>query len=71
MNFWKGPDECSSSIDFSKDLLTYLLNKSPIKCDEVMFKILGLSLAGWNVLISFTMFLIMSIFLINKGLLKI
>ena len=66
MNFWKGPDECSSNIDFSKDLLTYLLNKSPIKCDEVMFKILGFSLAGWNALISFIMFLIMSIFLINK-----
>ena len=66
MNFWKGPDECSSNIDFSKDLLTYLLNKSPIKCDEVMFKILGFSLAGWNALISFTMFLIMSVFLINK-----
>ena len=66
MNFWKGPDECSSNIDFSKDLLTYLLNKSPIKCDEVMFKILGFSLAGWNTLISFIMFLIMSVFLINK-----
>ena len=66
MNFWKGPDECSSNIDFSKDLLTYLLNKSPIKCDEVMFKILGFSLAGWNALISFIMFLIMSVFLIYK-----
>lgn len=66
MNFWKGPDECSSNIDFSKDLLTYLLNKSPIKCDEVMFKILGFSLAAWNALISFIMFLIMSVFLINK-----
>ena len=66
MNFWEGPDECSSNIDFSKDLLTYLLNKSPIKCDEVMFKILGFSLAGWNALISFIMFLIMSVFLINK-----
>ena len=66
MNFWKGPDECSSNIEFSKDLLTYLLNKSPIKCDEVMFKILGFSLAGWNALISFIMFLIMSVFLINK-----
>ena len=66
MNFWKGPDKCSSNIDFSKDLLTYLLNKSPIKCDEVMFKILGFSLAGWNALISFIMFLIMSVLLINK-----
>jgi disulfide bond formation protein DsbB len=68
MNFWSGPDECSSSIDFSKDLLKYLLNKSPIKCDEVMFKILGLSLAGWNALMSFLMFLMVSVFLIKKGL---
>ena len=58
MNYWKGPDDCSSNIDFSKDTLTFLLNKSPIKCDEVMFKILGLSLAGWNALLSFLMFLI-------------
>ena len=68
MNFWSGPDECSSSIDFSKDLLKYLLNKSPIKCDEVMFKILGLSLAGWNALMSFLMFLIICIFFMKKGL---
>ena len=39
MSFWTGPDGCSSKIDFSKDTLTYLLNKSPIKCDEVMFEI--------------------------------
>ena len=71
MNFWSGPDECSSSIDFSKDLLKYLLNKSPIKCDEVMFKILGLSLAGWNALMSFVMFLIVSVFLIKKRFIKI
>ena len=71
MNFWSGPDECSSSIDFSKDLLKYLLNKSPIKCDEVMFKILGLSLAGWNALMSFVMFLIVSVFLMNKRFIKI
>ena len=68
MNFWSGPDECSSSIDFSKDLLKYLLNKSPIKCDQVMFKILGLSLAGWNALMSFVMFSIVSVFLMKKGL---
>lgn len=57
MNYWEGPDDCSSNIDFSKDTLKFLLNKSPIKCDEVMFKILGLSLAGWNALLSFLMFL--------------
>jgi len=71
MNFWTGPDGCSSNIDFSKDTLTYLLNKSPIKCDEVMFEIFGLSLAGWNALASFFIFLLASILLFNKRLIKI
>ena len=66
MNFWTGPDGCSSNIDFSKDTLTYLLSKSPIKCDEVMFKIFGLSLAGWNALVSFFVFLLTSILLFYK-----
>ena len=71
MNFWTGPDGCSSNIDFSKDTLTYLLNKSPIKCDEVMFEIFELSLAGWNALVSFFIFLLASILLLNKRLMKI
>ena len=71
MNFWTGPDKCSSDIDFSKDTLTYLLNKSPIKCNEVMFEIFGLSLAGWNSVASLFIFLIASILLFNKRLIKI
>jgi len=71
MNFWTGPDDCSSNIDFSKDTLTYLLNKSPIKCDEIMFKIFGLSLAGWNALLSLLMSLAINYFIIFKRSLKI
>ena len=71
MNFWTGPDGCSSNIDFSKDTLTYLLNKSPIKCDEVMFEIFGLSLAGWNAVTSFFNFLLDIILLFNNRLIKI
>ena len=71
MNFWTGPDGCSSSIDFSKDTLKYLLNKSPIKCDEVMFSMFGLSLAGWNALMSFIMFMIVSVFFTNKRFKKV
>ena len=66
MNFWTGPDGCSSNIDFSKDTLTYLLNKSTIKCDEIMFEIFGLSLAGWNALVSFSVFLVTSILIFYK-----
>ena len=71
MNFWTGPDGCSSNIDFSKDTLTYLLNKPAIKCDEVMYEIFGLSLAGWNAVTSFFIFLLASILLFNKRLIKI
>ena len=71
MNFWTGPDGCSSNIDFSKDTLTYLLSKSPIICDEVMFEIFGLSLAGWNALSSFIIFLLAGVLLFNKRLIKI
>ena len=71
MNFWTGPDGCSSNIDFSKDTLIYLLNKSPIKCDEIMFEIFGLSLAGWNALASLLIFLLAIILLFNKRLIKI
>ena len=71
MSFWTGPDGCSSNIDFSKDTLTYLLEKSPIKCDEVMFEIFGLSLAGWNTLSSFLIFLLAGFLLFNKRLIKI
>ena len=71
MNFWTGPDGCSSNIEFSKDTLTYLLNKSPIKCDEIMFELFGLSLAGWNALASFFVFLLASILLYNKRPIKI
>ena len=66
MKFWKGPEECSSNIDFSKDLLTFLLNKSTIKCDEVMFTLFGLSLAAWNGLLSFGMFLLTNVILIRS-----
>ena len=71
MNFWTGPDGCSSNVDFSKDTLTYLLKKSPIKCDEIMLEIFGLSLAGWNAFASFFIFLLTNVFLLNKRLFKI
>jgi len=70
MSFWTGPDGCSSNIVFSKNTLAYLMNKSPIMCDEIMFEIFGLSLAGWNALASFFIFLLTSILLLSKRLIK-
>ena len=70
LKLWNGPEACSSNLTFSKDLLNYLLNKSPIKCDKIIFSILGISLAGWNTIISSIISLFLSLILIKKGLLK-
>lgn len=54
-NFWAGPSDCtgtlgraSSMADFMHDLQTTKV----VRCDAVAIRILGLSLAGWNALIS-------------------
>lgn len=56
--FWQGPTECSGSVlDLSKagSLLDNLDKVKVIRCDEVQWRFLGLSLAGYNVLISLAM----------------
>jgi disulfide bond formation protein DsbB len=56
--FWQGPTDCSGPIvDFGRagSLLQQLDTVKVIRCDEVQFRFLGLSLAGYNVLISLVM----------------
>jgi disulfide bond formation protein DsbB len=49
--FWPGPDTCGGT--FGGGLPD--LSKKVIACDEAAIRILGLSLAGWNVIISLAM----------------
>lgn len=56
--FWQGPTDCSGPIvDFGKagGLLQQLDTVKVVRCDEVQWRFLGLSLAGYNVLISLLM----------------
>ena len=56
--FWQGPTDCSGPIvDLGKagSLLEQLDTVKVIRCDEVQWRFLGLSLAGYNVLISLLM----------------
>ncbi|WFU42233.1 disulfide bond formation protein B [Bradyrhizobium sp. CB82] len=56
--FWKGPTDCSGpvvNLGSAKDLLSRLDTVKVIRCDEVQWRFLGLSLAGYNVLISLAM----------------
>ena len=53
--WWPGPRECSGPINdlgAGGDLLSQLQTVSVVRCDEAAWRFLGLSLAGYNVLIS-------------------
>jgi disulfide bond formation protein DsbB len=53
--FWPGPADCSgplTSLGRASDLMKQLRNVTVVRCDEAAWRFLGLSLAGYNVLIS-------------------
>jgi disulfide bond formation protein DsbB len=53
--FWQGPSDCTGPIGdlgSAGTLLERLDSAKVIRCDEVQWRFLGLSLAGYNVLIS-------------------
>ena len=53
--FWQGPTDCTGPVvDFGKagSLLEQLDKVKVIRCDEVQWRFLGISLAGYNALIS-------------------
>jgi disulfide bond formation protein DsbB len=53
--FWPGPTDCSGPMtDFTKQgsLLGQLQSVQVVRCDEAAWRLFGISLAGYNVLIS-------------------
>jgi disulfide bond formation protein DsbB len=53
--WWAGPQDCSApvtSFGGTGGLMRQLQNINVVRCDEAPWRFLGLSLAGWNVLIS-------------------
>ncbi len=52
---WKGPDTCSAPgwDDLTVDQLMEQIMAAPlVRCDEIAWEMLGLSMAGWNAVIS-------------------
>jgi disulfide bond formation protein DsbB len=57
-HFWQGPTDCTGTIGnlgSAGSLLERLDTVKVIRCDEVQWRFLGLSLAGYNALISLLM----------------
>ena len=53
--FWAGPTGCTAILTLNSDIraLTQELLATPlVRCDDVKWSLLGLSMAGWNALIS-------------------
>jgi disulfide bond formation protein DsbB len=55
-HFWQGPTACTGSTMTKaatmQDFMNQLRTQKVVRCDAVAIRILGLSLAGWNALIS-------------------
>ena len=53
--FWQGPTDCSGPIEKfgdARDLFKQIHTISLVRCDQASWRFLGLSLAGWNALVS-------------------
>ena len=58
---WSGPGGCTANLTNSGDLTSLtdsLLSTPVVRCDEVAWSFLGLSMAGWNSLFSLDICLI-------------
>lgn len=57
LSLWAGPTHCSGAIGdlanmSARDLMTRLQNAPVVRCDEVAWRFLGISMAGWNAILS-------------------
>jgi disulfide bond formation protein DsbB len=50
--WWQGLTRCASMVAAGGDPLDAIMNAPMVRCDEVQWSLLGISLAGWNFLIS-------------------
>jgi disulfide bond formation protein DsbB len=57
--WWPGPSACSGAVDLSRlsaeQMLDRILAAPVVRCDEVAWEMLGLSMASWNALASFAL----------------
>ena len=52
--WWEGLTSCSTAMDTSGDALDAIMNAPVFRCDVAPWDLFGISLAGWNFLISTT-----------------
>lgn len=61
LKWWEGPNTCTSGSTSgmsTEDLLNQILAAPVVRCDEVAWDFIGISMAGWNGIISLVFALI-------------
>jgi len=51
--WWEGITACASPVAAGGDPLEAIMNAPLVRCDQAPWSLLGISLAGWNALLSF------------------
>ncbi len=61
-HWWDGLDSCGALVDIASmsadELLDYMSNEQPPRCDEAAWSFAGLSMAAWNGLAAVSLFLL-------------
>ena len=65
--WWQGFTACTSEVVIGDDPLSDILNAPMIRCDQVQWSLLGISLAGFNFLISVPAALLIMALLTRKS----
>ena len=65
--WWQGFTACTSEVVIGDDPLSDILSAPMIRCDQVQWSLLGISLAGFNFLISVPAALLIMALLTRKG----
>ena len=73
-HLWQGPGGCTAVLASDMavtDLVDKLLATPVVRCDEVAWSFLGISMAGWNTIFSMDMLLIALFAMLGRSSIKI
>jgi disulfide bond formation protein DsbB len=66
-HWWAGPATCTSAVQAGGDPLDAIMNAPVVRCDVAPWTLLGISLAGFNFLISCGGALVLAVMLRRRG----
>ena len=51
--WWPGPAHCTATLSGGGDMLARIMATPLVRCDQAQWRLAGISLAGWNAILSF------------------